>query len=60
MTVSVLVFSEQKKYAGTIRWRRDDGSFYDLILLDTEIPGTSGIEILQQVKGFLPNVRIIS
>ena len=37
----------------------DDGSFYDLILLDIEMPGISGMEIPQQLKGFLPNVRII-
>lgn len=37
----------------------DDGFFYDLILLDIEMPGISGMEIPQQIKGFLPNVRII-
>ena len=37
----------------------DDGFFYDLILLDIEMPGISGMEIPQQLKGFLPNVRII-
>lgn len=38
---------------------RDDGFFYDLILLDIEMPGISGMEIPQQLKGFLPNVKII-
>lgn len=37
----------------------DDRFFYDLILLDIEMPGISGMEIPQQVKEFLPNVRII-
>lgn len=37
----------------------DDGFFYDLILLDIEMPGISGMEIPQQIKAFLPNVRII-
>ena len=37
----------------------DDGFFYDLILLDIEMPGISGMEIPQQLKGFLPNVRIV-
>ena len=37
----------------------DDRFFYDLILLDIEMPGISGMEIPQQLKGFLPNVRII-
>lgn len=37
----------------------DDAFFYDLILLDIEMPGISGMEIPQQIKGYLPNVRII-
>lgn len=37
----------------------DDAFFYDLILLDIEMPGISGMEISQQIKGYLPNVRII-
>ncbi len=37
----------------------DDGFFYDLILLDIEMPGISGLEIPQQIKGFLPNVKVI-
>lgn len=37
----------------------DDRFFYDLILLDIEMPKISGMEIPQQIKGFLPNVKII-
>lgn len=37
----------------------DDHFFYDLILLDIEMPGISGMDIPQQIKGCLPNVRII-
>lgn len=37
----------------------DDGYFYDLILLDIEMPGISGMEIPKQIKNYLPNVRII-
>lgn len=37
----------------------DDGFFYDLILLDIEMPGINGMEVPQRIKGFLPNVRII-
>ena len=37
----------------------DDGLFYDLILLDIEMPGISGMELPQRIKSFLPNVKII-
>ena len=37
----------------------DDAFFYDLILLDIEMPGISGMELPQKIKGFLPNVKII-
>lgn len=37
----------------------DDGFFYDLILLDIEMPGISGMEIPKQIRNRLPNVRII-
>ena len=32
----------------------DDAFFYDLILLDIEMPGISGMELPQRIKGFLP------
>ena len=37
----------------------DDGFFYDLILLDIEMPGVTGMEIAERIKPFLPNVKII-
>lgn len=37
----------------------DDGFFYDLILLDIEMPGVSGMEISEKIKPCLPNVKII-
>ena len=37
----------------------DDAFFYDLILLDIEMPGISGMEIPRQIQNFLPDVRII-
>lgn len=37
----------------------DDGFFYDLILLDIEMPGVTGMEISEKIKPFLPNVKII-
>lgn len=37
----------------------EDGFFYDLILLDIEMPGVSGMEIPAQIKPCLPNVKII-
>lgn len=37
----------------------NDGFFYDLILLDIEMPEINGMEITKQIKSFLPNIRII-
>lgn len=37
----------------------EDRFFYDLILLDIEMPGCTGMEIAETIKPFLPNVKII-
>lgn len=37
----------------------EDRFFYDLILLDIEMPGSTGMEIAEKIKPFLPNVKII-
>lgn len=37
----------------------EDGFFFDLILLDIEMPGHTGMEIAERIKPFLPEVRII-
>lgn len=37
----------------------DDSFFYDLILLDIEMPGMTGMEISERIKPFLPNIKII-
>lgn len=37
----------------------DDGFFYDLILLDIEMPGITGMELSGEIKPYLPNVKII-
>ena len=34
-------------------------TFFDLILLDIEMPGVTGMEIAEKIKPFLPNVKII-
>ena len=37
----------------------EDQFFFDLILLDIEMPGSSGMEIAEKIKPCLPNVKII-
>lgn len=37
----------------------EDDFFFDLILLDIEMPGSTGMELAEKIKPFLPNVRII-
>ncbi len=37
----------------------EDGFFFDLILLDIEMPGNTGMEIAERIKPFLPDVKII-
>ena len=37
----------------------DDHFFYDLILLDIEMPGNTGMEIAEKIRPYLPEVKII-
>ncbi len=37
----------------------EDDFFYDLILIDIEMPNISGMDIVQSIKPRLPNVRVI-
>lgn len=37
----------------------EDGFFYDLILLDIEMPGSTGMEIAERIRPCLSNVKII-
>lgn len=36
-----------------------DKLFFDLILLDIEMPGNTGMELAEKIRPFLPNVKII-
>ncbi len=37
----------------------EDGFFFDLILLDIEMPGSTGMELAGAIRPFLPSVKII-
>ena len=37
----------------------EDGFFFDLILLDIEMPGENGMELAGHIRPFLPDVKII-
>lgn len=37
----------------------EDHFFFDLILLDIEMPGSTGMEIAEKIKPYLPQVKII-
>lgn len=37
----------------------EDHFFFDLILLDIEMPGNTGMEIAEKIKPYLPDVKII-
>ena len=37
----------------------EDGFFYDLILLDIEMPEVTGMELSKRIKPFLPNIKVI-
>lgn len=37
----------------------EDGFFYDLLLLDIEMPEVTGMEIAEKIRPYLPNIKII-
>ena len=37
----------------------EDGIFYDLLLLDIEMPDVTGMELSKKIKPFLPSIKII-
>ena len=37
----------------------EDGFYYDILLLDIEMPGITGMELAEKIRPYLPDVRII-
>lgn len=37
----------------------EDGKYFDLLLLDIEMPGFTGMEVAKRIKPFLPNAKVI-
>ena len=37
----------------------EDGFFFDLLLLDIEMPGVTGMELAEKIRDVLPDIRII-
>lgn len=37
----------------------EEGFFYDLLLLDIEMPDVTGMELAGKIKPFLPNIKVI-
>ena len=37
----------------------EDRFFYDLLLLDIEMPDVTGMELSKKIKPFLPNIKVI-
>lgn len=37
----------------------EDRFFYDLLLLDIEMPDVTGMELTKKIKPFLPNIKVI-
>lgn len=52
----VLIYTESGNLLYDIT---EDGIYFDLLLLDIEMPGSSGMELAGKVRPFLPEVKII-
>ena len=37
----------------------EDGFFFDILLLDIEMPGVTGMELAEKIRDVLPDIRII-
>ena len=37
----------------------EDGFYFDLLLLDIEMPGATGMELAEKIRPFLPDIKII-
>lgn len=56
MTGETVIYSSGENLLSDVA---DDGYFYDLILLDIEMPGITGMELAEKIRPCLPDVKII-
>ena len=53
---TVAVYTQSRNLLADIL---EEGVFFDLLLLDIEMPGISGMELTEKIRSVLPRVKII-
>ncbi len=55
----IAVYDDDKAAVPLLYDITKDGFYFDLILLDIEMPESTGMKIAEKIKPYLPNVKII-